>query len=130
MGIIILLVNSSSQTSIVNLNIPHLCKRNRERKRDRCNVRCIGASVHSEFSKIRAGCRLWELMGRRRHSLLFRISLILTELALVSTSATSVLFPLSLLLRLLVLTLFTASWIFMVVASFMHVYPTCRVKIR
>lgn len=102
-------MNSSSQTSIVNPNIPHLCKRDRKRKRGRCNVRCIGVSVHSEFSKIRAGCRLWELMGRRRHSLLFRISLILTELALASTSATPVLFPLSLLPRLLVLTLFTAS---------------------
>lgn len=53
--------------------------------------RCIGA--RPALPKIRAGCRLWELMGRRRHSLLLRISLIPTELALASTSATPVLFP-------------------------------------
>ena len=49
-------------------------------------------STANSLEDTRAGCRLWELMGRRRHSLLLRISLILTELALASTSATPVLF--------------------------------------
>lgn len=126
-----MLVNSSSQTSIVNLDIPHLCGRGREREREGEIVATFGVSVHSEFSKIRAGCRLWELMGRRRHSLLFRISLILTELALASylcdscplSAFPSTPTPRSDLIHSLL-------GIFMVVASFMRVYPTCRVKIR
>lgn len=76
-------------------------RKKREKKRKRVALRCNvtqridqrGVSEHGQLSKIRAGCRLWELMGRRRHSLLLRISLILTELALASTSsATPVLF--------------------------------------